>query len=343
MSDNIFSKAVVFTDLHFGRSGNSPVANQDNADFLLWAIDRARSWGAETCIFCGDYFDNRHSIGVLTMNAALGGLELIDKSFSKTLMLLGNHDLPYRENRSSSSVEIARNFNNIQIIKSPLISGDVALLPWLVDGEQKILKTVKSRYVFAHLEMSGFMLNSKVMMPEGDHVATAADFTGPEYVFSGHFHARQRKLVGQTNIVYLGNVMPFDFSDAWDADRGIMLLEWGHDPIFEAWSDQPLFRTTSLSKILDNPDAILCSRASVRAITDVTLHSEEAQEIRNALVADYGLRKFELIPQAEAGMEYIETEVVFKTVDQMVVEGIQSVDSRDIIPARLIEIYRSLA
>jgi DNA repair exonuclease SbcCD nuclease subunit len=38
---------------------------------------------------------------------------------------------------------------------------------------------------------------------------------GAEYVFSGHFHFRQAK----ENIVYTGNIMPFNFADAWDEDR----------------------------------------------------------------------------------------------------------------------------
>ena len=42
--------------------------------------------------------------------------------------------------------------------------------------------------------------------------------------------------------------MPFDFTDDGETERGMMLLEWGHDPIFRTWPDQPLYRSIKLSQ-----------------------------------------------------------------------------------------------
>ncbi|CAM6053350.1 unnamed protein product [Sphagnum tenellum] len=125
-----------------------------------------------------------------------------------------------------------------------------------------------------------------------------------------------------------------------------MLLEWGCDPIFESWSEQPLYRTTKLSDILADPTAILRPKMTVRALVDVSLHYEEAQEIRDALQSEYGVRKLELVhvaAQDKSDQEFRDERVTFKSVDQMVIDGILSVESTGISPARLVEIYRGLA
>ncbi len=47
---DIFDKAIVFTDIHFGRSANSVIANKDNLDFFDWAIDEGKTWGASSWV-----------------------------------------------------------------------------------------------------------------------------------------------------------------------------------------------------------------------------------------------------------------------------------------------------
>ena len=116
---SLFKKAIWFTDTHFGRSGNSELASLDTLDFLDWAIDRAKSWGAETLIFGGDWHDSRYAIHVSTLNHSLNGMDKIDAAFKNIYWLNGNHDLLYREKRDVSSVEFARKYKNIQIIRNP--------------------------------------------------------------------------------------------------------------------------------------------------------------------------------------------------------------------------------
>lgn len=341
MSDNLFKKVMFFTDTHFGRSGNSPVANQDTLEFLDWAMDRALSWGAETCIFGGDWHDQRHTLHISTMHASLAGMDKINDAFKHIYWLPGNHDLLHREKRDIASIEFARNIKNIHIIRDPVTLSDVTFLPWLVGDEHKTVKAMKSRYVFGHLEMPGFKMNAAVVLPDSPHLLKHDQFTNQEYVFSGHFHIRQM----EGRVIYTGNSMPFNFSDASDADRGIMLLEWGKEPIFEAWADQPLYRTAKLSEILADPGSILRPKVTVRVTVDVPLAFEEAQEIRDALEAEYGIRKLELLHQTsqdEGDQEYTNEGVEFKSVDQMVIDGIMSVESVGISPERLATIYRSL-
>lgn len=341
MSETLFNKAACLTDVHFGRSSNSPIANQDNLDFIEWFIEEARAFGADTCIMLGDWHDNRHSIHVSTMDYSLRGMEMLNKAFKKIYWIPGNHDLLYRDKRDVTSVAFATHLSNIHVVSEPLTAGSVTILPWLVSDEPKRMKKfMKSRYIFGHLELPGFMMNAKVPMPHhGDGVSTDDFKGGPEYVFSGHFHFRQAK----DNVVYMGNIMPFNFADAWDEDRGGMFLEWGKEPVFKAWPGQPLYRTMLLSEMLQAPEKMLCEKLTARVTLDIDITFEEAQVVRDEFIGRYNMRKIELVHAAKASMDQqFEEGVKFQSIDQIVTDGLLNIKSNAVDPNKLVEIYRSL-
>lgn len=336
--NSLFHKALVISDAHFGRSGNSIIANQDNIDFLRWAIETAKTWGAETCLMLGDWFHNRSLVGVETMHFALKGLEMISTGFKQSFFISGNHDQFFKTRRDITSVEIINYIPNITLINDPLTIGDITFLPWLMPGEHKTLDLSSTRYLFGHFELSGFLSNTGHQMPEGEHSQTVDAFRNPEYVFTGHFHARQNK----KNVCYIGNFFPFDFSDAGDSNRGIMLLEYGKEPEFRSWPDQPLYQTMTLSQMLSEPEK-LASKMTVRVTIDLPLRYEEAQELRNSMITDYGLRKIELINgHLDGEQDFDDAKVQFKSVDQIVISGLESIDSKELSSGRLIEIYTGL-
>ncbi|RYD72528.1 MAG: hypothetical protein EOP84_23015 [Verrucomicrobiaceae bacterium] len=339
LSDNLFKKALFFTDIHFGRNGNNPAALIDNIEFVQWAIEEARTRGCETMIFGGDWHDNRHSVHVSTLHASLQGLQMLNDAFEKVWFIPGNHDLFFRDRRDISSIEFVKNLPNIKLIRNPTTMGNVTFLPWLVGDEHKKLKFSKSRYCFAHLEVPGFLMNAKVEMPDSPHAIQADAFASQDLVFTGHFHMRQTK----GNIVYTGNVMPFNFSDNWDSERGAMILEWGHDPEFIAWPGQPLFRTMRLSEMLNSPQTYLARNLTARVTLDTEISYEEAQFLRDSFVDMYKLRKVELVHQQkqEVGQEYT-GDVTFQSVDEIVVDGLLSVSSTGFRPEMLVDIYKSL-
>lgn len=336
---NLFKKAAYFTDIHFGRNGNNPVSLADNLGYLKWFVEEAKTRGCETMIFGGDWHDNRHSLHVSTMHASIEGLQMLNDAFEKVWFLPGNHDLFYRDKRDVASIEFARYLPNLHIVRDPLTVGNVTFLPWLVGEEHKKLKINKSRYVFAHLEVPGFLMNAKVEMPDSPHAVKPDMFEKQDMVFTGHFHMRQTK----GNICYTGNVMPFNFSDNWDEERGAMFLEWGKDPEFLAWPEQPLFRSMKLSDMLNDADGFLAPKLTARVSLDVDISYEEAQVIKDEMIAQYGLRKIELVHQSkqetDAQQEFT-GEVTFQSVDQIVVDGLMSVQGFD--RETLVHIYRSL-
>lgn len=343
---SVFNRAIVFTDIHFGRSSNSAQANQDNLDFIEWAIEEGKTWGADACILMGDYFDNRNSLHISTLNAGLKGLEMLSEAFPDVKFIVGNHDLFYRDKRDITSTAFAKHLKNVQLITDPITIGEgangVTFLPWLVGNEHKQCKKIKTRYVFSHLELNGgFLMNAKVPMPEHEgNIDTDAFKHGPEYVFSGHFHFRQAK----ENVVYTGNVMPFNFADSWDEDRGIMMLEWGKEPDFKAWPQQPTFRTMTLTDVLTKPETVLREKLTARVTLDMDITYEEAQVIRDQYAKQYGVRKIELVhasKQSVSAQDFLNP-VAFQSVDQIVMDGLMSVQSEKLDKARLVDIYRNL-
>ncbi|RYF20885.1 MAG: hypothetical protein EOO77_07110 [Oxalobacteraceae bacterium] len=117
LTDNLFKKALFFTDIHYGRNGNSPQSLLDNMEFLAWAIEEGKTRGCDTFIFGGDWHDNRHSLHVSTMHASLEGLQMVNDAFPASYFIPGNHDLFYRDKRDISSIEFIRNLPNIKLIR----------------------------------------------------------------------------------------------------------------------------------------------------------------------------------------------------------------------------------
>lgn len=335
--DNLFNKAVVFTDSHFGRSGDDPVANQDNLQFITWMIDRAKSWGAETCLFLGDYYDNRHAIHLSSMNAALHGLEMLSAAgFKRTIFLKGNHDIGRRTNRDVSSINFAKHLPNIQIINDPLVCDDVVLLPWLVEDELHWVDQYQGRYLFGHFETIGAMMNSKVACTGGAHAIEAASFAHHDSAYSGHFHKRQEL----KNVFYIGSIMPFNFSDAGDTERGIMLLQWGKEPIFEAWPEQPLYKAVNLSTVLDHGDW-LKPNTTLRLTVDIPMQHEESEEVRDHLMRLYNLRKVEL-RNVKPDMAVLTEAIEQKGIEQIFIEGLRTIETVGLSTERLISMYQNL-
>ena len=105
---NLFHKAAVFTDIHFGLKSNSTQHNEDCLNFVKWATAKAKEQGCETCLFLGDWHNNRASLNIVTLNYSLQALEHMNANFSNVYFIPGNHDLYYRDKRDIQSVEWPR-------------------------------------------------------------------------------------------------------------------------------------------------------------------------------------------------------------------------------------------
>ena len=333
-----FKKAACFTDIHFGLKGNSRVHNDDGESFCHWFIEQAKAHGCETCIFLGDWHHHRSATNVSTMNYTVSNMERLGQAFERVYVMMGNHDLFYRDKREINSMEYCRNIPNIQIVNEWLLADDVAIIPWIIQDEWRQIKDLKQRYIFGHFELPYFKMNAMVDMPDVGTIKSE-HFVNQEYVFTGHFHKRQIR----DNIHYIGNAFPHNYADAGDDERGMMILEYGGQPKYINYPNMPKYRNVKISQLLSDADSILAHRMYVRVGLDIKISYEEANFIRETFMEKYQLRELQLIPeqldQADQPMVKVEK---FDSVDQIVIKQLEAVDSQTYDKKVLMAIYNNL-
>lgn len=335
---NLFKKAACFTDIHYGNKHNSRTHNNDCEDFLKWFISEAKSRGCETCIFLGDWHHHRSNVNVSTLNYTMSGLRMLNDAFDDVYIITGNHDLFYREKREIHSLIMGQEFNNIHIVDEKIVSGDVAIVPWLVEDEWKEVKKIKTKYMFGHFEIPGFKMNALVEMPDHGQI-NRTHFQHQEYVFSGHFHKRQQS----DNVHYIGNPFGHNYADAWDFERGAMFLEWGSEPEYVDWKDGPRYITCKLSSLLDDTEHYLKPKTYAKVTLDIDITYEEANFLRETFMDNYDIREFKLLHDAKETEEHeFEGEIEHQTVDQIVLEQLGSIESNSFDNNKLLSIYNEL-
>ena len=336
----MFKKAAVFTDIHLGMKGNSRIHNQDCEDYIDWYIEQAKANNCETGIFCGDWHHNRNSLNLTTMDTTIRLLEKLGNAFEQFYMFAGNHDLYYKDKRDVKSTEFAKHIPGITVVDSIQVIEDVALVPWLVGDEWRRIEKLQAKYLFGHFELPSFYMNAMVQMP--DHGELKSEhFKNQEYVFSGHFHKRQK----QGKIHYIGNAFPHNYADAWDDDRGMMILdrENNAEPEYVNWSECPKYRTVKLSQLIDEKDTFIKSKMYLRVNLDIDISYEEASFIKETFMDQYNCREITLIPQKH--LEEITTDLdieQFESVDQIVSNEILAIDSDNFNKSLLLDIYNGL-
>jgi len=336
----LFNKAAVFTDIHFGNKSNSKVHNQDCEDFVDWYIETAQANGCEVGIFCGDWNHNRNSLNLTTMDAGIRSLEKLGKAFDKFYMFAGNHDLYYKDKRDIKSTEWAKHIPGITVVDEIKVIDDVALVPWLVGDEWKRVKKLECKYMFGHFELPTFLMNAMVRMPDHGEL-TVEQLAKPKYVFSGHFHARQK----QGNVHYMGNAFPHNYSDAWDDRRGMMILDRANDlePEYINWEDCPKYRTVKLSRLIDEQSTMIKSKMYLRVELDLPTSFEEASFVKEMFIQQYGCREITLIPQKQINEINTDLDIAqFESVDQIVANEIAALDTESYNKKLLLDIYSGL-
>ena len=334
----LFKKVACFTDIHFGLKSNSSVHNQDCEEFVDWYIAKAKGEGCDVGIFMGDWHHNRNSLNITTMDYSLRALEKLGRAFDKFYFFPGNHDLYYKDKRDIHSVEFGKYIPGITVVHEPTTIGDVTLCPWLVGDEWRSIGKKGGKYIFGHFELPSFFMNAMVQMP--DHGEIQLDsFQNYELGFSGHFHKRQQR----QNMIYIGNAFPHNYADAWDDERGMMILKWDGIPEYHSWPGQPTFRTVKLSQLIDEADTLILPKQHLRVTLDIDISYEEASFIKEKFISDYDIRELTLI--AERKDIEINTNIdiqTFESVDQIVSKQLVNIDSDQYDKNKLLEIYNSL-
>lgn len=335
----MFKKVACFTDIHFGLKSNSATHLKDCEEFVDWFIETAKKEGCETAIFLGDWSHNRNSLNLMTLDTSIRCLEKLGAAFEKFYWFPGNHDLFYKDKRDVHSSAFGRHIPGVTVVEEVTVIDEVALVPWLVGDEWKKMPELECKYVFGHFELPKFFMNAMVQMPDHGELR-AEDFQKPDYIFSGHFHKRQ----SNQKVIYIGNAFPHNFSDAWDDDRGMMVMEWGSEPTFINWENCPKFRVIKLSDLIDKEDSIMKSKMHLKVQLDIDISFEEANFIKETFAEKHDIREISLI-QDKTNLDGTiddNPDAKFESVDQIVTEQLVNIDSKDFDKNTLLEIYNNL-
>jgi DNA repair exonuclease SbcCD nuclease subunit len=286
----LFNKVASFSDIHFGEDGDSKYHNELCISYIKWFIDQCKENDVDLIIFMGDWHHARSKVGSETLKYSYKGTKLLNECGIPVLFLIGNHDLFYRENRSVHSLPWLYEMDNITVIDDPTVMDDVLLVPWLVESDDlKQIANVKVKYAFGHFELPGFLMNEKYAFPDKEGILKSEDMDHLEYVFSGHFHARQKRTMKSgCEIHYIGNPFPHDFNDVNDRERGMMILEYDNKPQYINWPDAPYYEKLTLSQLLEQPEKF-DNNSHIKVIQDVEMTSTEKDELRQTLLENFGI------------------------------------------------------
>ena len=141
----------------------------------------------------------------------------------------------------------------------------------------------------------------------------------------------------------MGNAFPHNYADAWDDERGMMIIEYGNKPKYINWPDMPRYRTIKISELLADPDKVLKPKMYVRVTLDIKVSYEEANFIREPFIDKYQLRELQLIPEQidQAQQPAVQVQK-FDSVDQIVLKQLEGVDSETYDKSILMAIYNNL-
>ena len=340
----LFDRAAVFTDIHFGDKNDSERHNLDCLNFVKWFCVQVRENQCDAVIFMGDWFDNRSRLRVDTIHYSWEAIELLNGLGIPVYWLVGNHDLYFRNNRNITSLPYLGSMENIYVINELVEINDVLLSPWLTGGEFAEVPGYDVKYIFGHFELPLFLMNESVAMPDkgGLH---ADHFVNCDAVFSGHFHKRQLKVNEHgIPIWYPGNAFPHNFNDVNDRDRGCMMLEWGHDPEFIDWPDAPYYSRMLLSELLEVGPTLEASNGIIEVKDDMGIEVEEAIQIKELLGNNF--REIRLRPANPDLDVTIETKIGddSQSVDEMVIEHLRLLDTEgsDFDAALMVKLYEEV-
>lgn len=220
-------KIAILADTHFGIRNDKQVFLDSTHNFMSEVFfPYLEKNGIDTIIHLGDIFDKRKTLDVKTVDTAHECFfDVIREKKMDLHIILGNHDVYYRNTNAVNSVNILfkdspftvyHDTTEVDFDGTPIL-----MCPWINnDNEQKTLDSIaksKAQILMGHLELVGFQMDKFNLAKHGMDKKIFQKF---DIVCSGHYH--HKSTTG--NINYLGSHQQFTWSD-WDDDRGFHVFD----------------------------------------------------------------------------------------------------------------------
>lgn len=207
-------------DAHFGKNGFNIDFYENqmkfyNKQFFPYLLEN----GIKHVVCTGDFFDHgtRQDVRLL-LRVKNEFLNFFEKNEIMLTVLVGNHDIYYKNTREVTTLDMFDNYKYLRVIKEPTIMeiGNISweLYPWLLSGEAF---APKSKYIIGHFEINGFRMVGNFECTHGMNEKSLKNMTK---VISGHFHLKQEK--GPIN--YVGTPYAMDWNDV-NEDKGFYIID----------------------------------------------------------------------------------------------------------------------
>ena len=239
-------KLGIFTDLHLGVHKNSPMWHEVALDWCDWFVSELKKRGIKEVAFLGDFFHKRDQISVNTLHVASKLLKKL-KDFNLHI-ILGNHDLFFKNDPVVSGVNLFDGYPNITIYTKPRIvqfgSKSCCFCGW---GYNPL--DYRADILFTHAEINSFSFESNKRC-END-LKCSDLLMNYKRIFAGHFHTKQKKESSDGILEYIGSPFCMTFSDE-NVEKQILVLDTeSGDTEYVMYKNSPRFVTSLLSEMVE--------------------------------------------------------------------------------------------
>jgi len=224
------NKIALIADSHFGiKKSNDNFLQSQLRFFKDEFVPYLKKNDIKHIFWLGDIFDNRNHLNVKLKNYVYDLFEDDLKDF-KITMLVGNHDTYFNSSTDIHALKWFKKFDNIEVIEDitevTVYNKRILVVPWQVNNANFMKRLnemdVKAKICMGHFDFAGFYLN-KFKLNESGLVANNF-FDKFNFVFSGHFHTRNKQKQSKSEIVYIGSPYQLTRNDIGE-ERGCMILD----------------------------------------------------------------------------------------------------------------------
>lgn len=335
-------KVMIFSDFHWGKSKNSEIKIKQNEMFIDWLIKKSKTLGINHVIFMGDWFENRNTISVKTYNHSYDALRNMSDNDITVYMIIGNHDIYYRETNAINSLKPYNEIPNVFVFTE---AEDISfngkhkarLIPWETFNYDA-MKSNPCDVMFGHFEFIGAVHNA-VSSDTSKHGFNGSEMTKvAPLVFSGHYHARREYNFKNGKVVCVGSPLQLDWGDFNDT-KGVYIYdsitntyeffenEINSTYVKVLWSDIKSGDDTALKAVKGN---------FVQLVVDGKYKFEDVMKLMNLINRLNPIKNCEVVYEYSKRFNFFDTvcgedtAVIQKTKLDHLIDFVNNIDDEDI-------------